>query len=146
MVVFRVGGWSPQLQSKFLVFRPTLDTAMRLIDFVYGTITLYGGTFQFLLLSINCQCCSPQPPVQALGLPLSPFARRYLGNLLFDFSSSWYLDVSVPKVRSPQGDIYLYMPGCPIQKSTDQSFLAAPRGLSQPSTSFIASISQGIHH
>jgi hypothetical protein len=35
--------------------------------------------------------------------------------------------------------------GCPIQKSPDQSFLAAPRGLSQPSTSFIASTSQGIH-
>ena len=37
------------------------------------------------------------------------------------------------------------MLGCPIQKSPDQSFLAAPRGLSQPSTSFIASTSQGIH-
>jgi hypothetical protein len=37
------------------------------------------------------------------------------------------------------------MLGRPIQKSPDQSFLAAPRGLSQPSTSFIASTSQGIH-
>ena len=42
-------------------------------------------------------------------------------------------------------DVYRYTPGCPIRKSPLQSFLAALRGLSQPSTSFIASISQGIH-
>ncbi|EFC32969.1 hypothetical protein C414_000100000 [Campylobacter jejuni subsp. jejuni 414] len=36
--------------------------------------------------------------------------------------------------------------GCPIRKSTDQSFLTAPRSLSQSSTSFIAFTSQGIHH
>jgi hypothetical protein len=35
--------------------------------------------------------------------------------------------------------------GCPIRKSADQSFFAAPRGLSQRSTSFIASQRQGIH-
>jgi hypothetical protein len=35
--------------------------------------------------------------------------------------------------------------GFPIRKSTDQSFFAAPRGLSQRSTSFIASQRQGIH-
>ena len=36
-------------------------------------------------------------------------------------------------------------PGCPIRTSSDQSLLAAPRGLSQPATSFIASWCQGIH-
>ncbi len=36
--------------------------------------------------------------------------------------------------------------GCPIRRSTDQSLLAAPRGLSQPSTSFVGSWCQGIHH
>ena len=46
---------------------------------------------------------------------------------------------------APEGDMTRAMPGCPIQKSPDQSFLAAPRGFSQPSTSFIASTSQGIH-
>src|ERR1700681_3941629 len=35
--------------------------------------------------------------------------------------------------------------GCPIRRSPDQSLLAAPRGLSQPSTSFIGSWCQGIH-
>ncbi len=35
--------------------------------------------------------------------------------------------------------------GFPIRKSTDQSLLAAPHGLSQRATSFIASQCQGIH-
>src|SRR5215831_10397755 len=35
--------------------------------------------------------------------------------------------------------------GCPIRTSADHSLLAAPRGLSQPSTSFIGSWCQGIH-
>ena len=35
--------------------------------------------------------------------------------------------------------------GCPIRKSSDQSLLAAPQGLSQRATSFIASRRQGIH-
>ena len=35
--------------------------------------------------------------------------------------------------------------GCPIRTSSDQSLLAAPRGLSQRATSFIASQCQGIH-
>ena len=35
--------------------------------------------------------------------------------------------------------------GCPIRKSADQSLFAAPHGLSQRTTSFIASQRQGIH-
>ena len=35
--------------------------------------------------------------------------------------------------------------GCPIRKSTDQSLFAAPHGLSQRITSFIACACQGIH-
>ena len=35
--------------------------------------------------------------------------------------------------------------GFPIRISPDQSLLAAPRGFSQPATSFIASMRQGIH-
>ena len=35
--------------------------------------------------------------------------------------------------------------GFPIRKSPDQSLFAAPRGLTQRTTSFIASIRQGIH-
>ena len=43
--------------------------------------------------------------------------------------------------RSDQGSEV----GCPIRKSTDQSLFAAPHGLSQRITSFIACACQGIH-
>ena len=60
-----------------------------------------------------------------------------------DVLSSRYLDVSVPRVRL-SFEIPLRV-GCPIRKSTDQSLFAAPHGLSQRTTSFIASQRQGIH-
>ena len=65
-----------------------------------------------------------------------------------DVLSSRYLDVSVPWVRFLALCIQTRMtlrPGFPIRKSTDQSLLTAPRGLSQRATSFIASARQGIH-
>ena len=60
-----------------------------------------------------------------------------------DVLSSGYLDVSVPRVRL-SFEIPLRV-GFPIRKSTDQSLFAAPHGLSQRTTSFIASQRQGIH-
>src|SRR5262245_30625073 len=47
--------------------------------------------------------------------------------------------------RPLSSDNCLLEVGFPIRKSADQSFLAAPNGLSQRSTSFIASQRQGIH-
>ena len=43
------------------------------------------------------------------------------------------------------GDYQLWQSGFPIRKSPDQSVFAAPRSLSQLTTSFIASYRQGIH-
>ncbi len=60
-----------------------------------------------------------------------------------DVLSSGYLDISVHRVSFPFG--MTLRPGFPIQKSTDQSLFAAPHGLSQRITSFIASQRQGIH-
>ena len=40
----------------------------------------------------------PRPWRRSPVWPSSPFARRYSGNLVIDFSSSGYLDVSVPRV------------------------------------------------
>ena len=65
-----------------------------------------------------------------------------------DILSSGYLDVSVPRVRLLHLCIQYRIPlrvGFPIRKSTDQSLFATPRGLSQRTTSFIASQRQGIH-
>ncbi len=60
-----------------------------------------------------------------------------------DVLSSGYLDISVHRVCFPFG--MTLRPGFPIRKSMDQSLFAAPHGLSQRITSFIASYRQGIH-
>jgi hypothetical protein len=84
-----------------------------------------------------------------------------------DVLSSRYLDISVPWVRffTPMdsgkdtslearnhrppsltaSEFLAPEVGCPIRKSADQSLFAAPHGLSQRTTSFIASCCQGIH-
>ena len=66
-----------------------------------------------------------------------------------DVLSSGYLDVSVRRVRLLNLCIQLRIPlrvGFPIRKSSDQRLLAPTRSLSQRTTSFIASMHQGIHH
>jgi hypothetical protein len=50
-----------------------------------------------------------------------------------------------PGKSLPLSEFQLSKVGFPIRKSTDQSLFAAPRGLSQRTTSFIASQRQGIH-
>ena len=42
--------------------------------------------------------------------------------------------------------LFFKQPGCPIRKSSDQGLFAPTRSLSQLITSFIASVSLGIHH
>ena len=97
-VVFRLGGWSPRLPIGFHVSDGTLDTAVRLlvsstglspssvglpIPFDYDTAITYAvRTPRVFLLSV-------------WPLPLSLATTR---GISFDFSSSGYLDVSVPRV------------------------------------------------
>ena len=81
------------------------------------------------------------------GLGSFPFARHYSGNhncfiflqVLRCFSSLGYLP--------PFGGFPVFnREGCPIRKSPDRRLFAPPRSLSQLTTSFIVSESQGIHH
>ena len=67
--------------------------------------------------------------------------------IIFIFSSSGYLDVSVLRVCFPlTGYLSFTQVGCPIRKSADQLVCANPRSLSQLITSFIAFESLGIPH
>jgi hypothetical protein len=56
-------------------------------------------------------------------------------------------DASIPSRSLGQGcsQLQSLKVGFPIRRSPDQSLFAAPRGLSQRTTSFIASQRQGIH-
>ena len=82
---------------------------------------------------------------------MSDFARHYSRNhycFLFLWVLRWFTS---PGSLVPDygfiGPLYGFtVQGFPIRKSPDQSLLAAPRGLSQLATSFIACFCQGIHH
>ncbi len=68
--VFSLGGWSPPLQTGFLVSRLTRRTHNHAI-FEYGAVTLSRRPFQTVPLMLWLM----------LVLGSSPFARRYWGNL-----------------------------------------------------------------
>ena len=54
--------------------------------------------------------------------------------------------LAIPRLCIHLGTDRSSLPGCPIRRSPDPRLLATPRGLSQLSTSFIASRRLGIHH
>ena len=57
-----------------------------------------------------------------------------------------YLETDKPFLRSDCSEIFqVSKVGFPIRRSMDQSLFAAPHGLSQRITSFIACACQGIH-
>ena len=90
----------------------------------------------------------PDENLKSLGY--SSFARHYSRNRcllslprptkMFQFRR-----LPLPTLfYSDKSDMTLLMPGFPIRKSSVQSWWAAPRGLSQPTTSFIGKLRQGI--
>ena len=81
---------------------------------------MYSGVLFFLLIT---EVQDLQIPVRDLFGPVSK---------THTVAGGW--------LRIPLSEV-----GFPIRKSADQSFFAAPRGLSQRSTSFIAYQRQGIH-
>jgi hypothetical protein len=116
-------------------------------DFAYGTLTPYGRPFQTVRLSFPVPHVGPHNPAACLhpavwALPISLAATQ---GISFDFSSSGYLDVSVPRVGSALAVTGSLQLGFPIRISPDQSPLAAPRSFSQLATSFIAGLCLGIH-
>ena len=100
--VFSLGGWSPQIQPGFLVSRPTrVLQRLSYSHFAYRTVTFSGPPFQArsamlsdnTLLKPHNPGGSQVPPVWAL-----PISLAATPGISFDFFSSGYLDVSVPRV------------------------------------------------
>ena len=123
------------------------------LGFGYGAITHYGRTFQTVPLPIINPTSGPHNPhttevVRVWALPLSLAATDGITIVFF----SWgYLDVSVPPVRLIQLWIHCMILEHDLQRVSPfgnpriKACLAAPRGLSQLTTSFIASLCLGIH-
>ena len=88
---------------------------------------------------------SYNPKRQASWFGLCPVSLAATQGIAFAFSSSGYLDVSVPRVclqypmYSGKDSIPLRIEGFPIRKSPDQSSLTAPRSISVLVPSFIGS-------
>jgi hypothetical protein len=141
--------------------------------FTYAAVTLYGRPFQTVQLTLsypsflptessrssflsrkhpvsNCGPATPGFPCESPGLGSSEFARHYYRNhgcflllgVLRWFTSPGSLD---HPMDSGERNWCSHQLGFPIRKSPDHSLLAASRGLSQLTTSFIAYLRQGIH-
>jgi hypothetical protein len=88
---------------------------------------------------------SYNPKRQASWFGLNSVSLAATQEIAFAFSSSRYLDVSVPWVCLPypmysgKDTIPLRIVGFPIRKSSDQSLLTAPRSISALVPSFIDS-------
>lgn len=121
--------------------------------FAYRAITCYGGTFQSLLLPIANPTLGPHNPRTTVVVLVwaSPRSLAATYGISIDFFSCRYLDVSVPCVRLLHLCIQYKMTGyeprrvSPFGNLRISACLAAPRSLSQLTTSFIASRYQGIH-
>ena len=119
-------------------------------------ITLYGPFFRrgsandWIGNSTVRDPTTPATPEGGTGLGSCDFARHYFRNrgfFLFLLVLRWF--TSQGSLVRDYGFITPYAGftsvGFPIRKSPDQSLLAAPLGLSQLATSFIAFWRQGIH-
>ena len=139
----------------------------RRLHFGYRAVTCYGCPFQNILLYRHF--VTPRKLRRTLRTePTTPTAQRLRAytqlvwalpislattlGISLDFSSCRYLDVSIPCVRLHTLCIQAWIPEhdlrwvSPFGNPRIKACLAAPRGLSQPATSFIASQYQGIHH
>ena len=76
-VIFRVGGWSPQLPTGFHVSRGTLDPGRNDSAFAYGAFTRYGRPSHTVRLTYRLTFQSTTPADKSAGLPSSAFARHY---------------------------------------------------------------------
>ena len=148
--VFSLGGWSPQLHARIPrapallrnpLRRPSrfrLPGSHRLWRAVPGGFTL--ASYDRVRGSYNPAGTRPH------GLGSSPFRSPLLGESRLISLPPGTEMFQFPGLALPCGDDGARAPpGFPIRPSRDHSLCAAPPGLSQLTTAFIASRCQGIH-
>ena len=129
------------------MFRGTWGSSKVNQGFAYGAITHYGRTFQTALLPIINPMSRSHNPGNTEVLPVwaGPRSLAATDGITIVFFSCGYLDVSVPRVRLMQLCIHCmilehYLQWVsPFGNPRIKACLAAPRGLSQLTTSFLAS-------
>jgi hypothetical protein len=121
--------------------------------FAYGAITHYGRTFQTARLPFINPTSRPHNPETTEVVPVwaNPRSLATTYGITIVFFSCGYLDVSVPRVRLMWLCIHHTMTGhypcrvSPFGHPRIKARLTAPRGFSQFTASFIASLCLGIH-
>ena len=98
LVVFRLGGWSPRLPTGFLVSCGTLDPGRSFrisrTGFLPSLIPLPNG----FCYPTRCLRQSTTPIDRSPSVWPLPLSLAATQGISVDFSSSGYLDVSVPRV------------------------------------------------
>ena len=146
--VFRLGGWSPHIQTELHVFRPTqvLFLSFRIRD-CHPLWSHFPESFA------NKRKGTGLVPVRSPLLRESRLMSFPPGTEMFQFpgfaSPSLCVQLGDTLSTSPgppeDGLEEMVKVGFPIRKSSDQRLLTSPRRLSQRATSFIACMCQGIH-
>ena len=149
--VFSLGGWSPQLHARLLVARALLrnSTSTSIWPSPTGLSPSMAPRSRGLRLHLPCRpwVLQPRQP-QGARFRLGPFRSPLLrasrlislppGTEMFQFPRFALALKTSDGARAP--------PGFPIRPSRDHSVCAAPPGLSQLTTAFIASVCPGIPH
>ena len=120
-VVFRLGGWSPRLPTRFLVSGGTLDTATFDSVFAYETLTLCRRPSHAVLLTYLPKKLSTTPSILLHSVWPNPRSLATTSGISVDVSSSSYLDVSVQTVPH----LHLF---CSMQVSTVLLWRVSPFG------------------
>jgi hypothetical protein len=135
------------------VFRGTWGSSSVNQSFAYGAITHYGRPFQAAQLPFINHISRPRNPknTEVCLVWANPRSLAATYGITIVFFSLGYLDVSVPPVRSMylciQYTVTRHYP-CrvsPFGYPRIKARLTAPRGFSQFTASFIASLCLGIH-
>ena len=145
-MVFSLTGWSPQIQTGFLVSRLTQDTAVYLSLYVYGIITLFDQIFQFVPLLTKIKCRSPTTPElpQQPRFGLFPFRSPLLRESIFLSFPAGTKMFQFPALAHVNMCQAFNLTGFPIRTPADQLSFANPRSFSQLTASFFAHRSLGI--
>ena len=167
-MVFSLGRWSSRIPTGFPVSRGTWETSQGVRSaFAYRTITFYGRPFQIVQLAVGFVTPRsrrdgtwpiPATPdtqrsraITCVRFRLFPFRSPLLGeSLLLSVPRGTEMVhfppfASHPLFDSGVDDQGLPWSGCPIRRPSGRSLLAAHRGFSQLTASFIALARQGIH-
>ncbi len=90
-VVFSLRRWASRIPTEFLVFDGTLDSHGSIRISATGLLPCFVTVSTRLRLCSEIPCVSPNPAhISICGLGSYPFARHYLGNRCFTFSSFGY--------------------------------------------------------